>query len=572
MASSQEEEGKSSFSAEDAQRLVEFGAAIDSKFAKIDRAYAATQLALKAVQDALALGQTCKKFVMAFTNSVSKVSSMFGAVWMYLIVLLLLFIFHQIFVWVDQDPDVAFERAGLLFEGTEIAWDLTSVLWNSGVDVFNAGVIPLWNSATYYLVEPTVVLSLEVFSLVFMQQHWSGLFSEADFPYNGLDCLANSESAAWCGRYGVYKAALESAAYAAAYVNDSDTYQGRRRLDEQNYTFGLATARHLQELSGGGFSAPTFDSSALTEALESLSVFFVTMLPALLDVAFGVIGDVIRTSFSVIMDAVFQVLKSVFFVLKMIIKSGMITTLVGIGVDFVLIFFTEIAIPLLFAAIDTLMCLLDYFSPSGWNGQLECDFTFEQTHKQTHTYLPTGATKTRCCSRSQCALVSRCVENTCFKGPDAASDVTAFFSMPIILHRYMAIMDATLNSRTGQRLVNGVTTGSFTTKGRTRNPDTGEAINNEEPETAAAGNPVTGEFSLADNWQDFIGTTAADECSKCFTCKVSFRNIQTSLAPQARIRSALTLTRCPSCASSGGSRPASARSSRGKTTTSSRAT
>ena len=297
-----------------------------------------------------------------------------------------------------------------------------------------------------------------------------------------------------------------------------------------------------------------------------------TVLPALLDVAFGVIGDVIRTSFSVIMDAVFQVLKSVFFVLKMIIKSGMITTLVGIGVDFVLIFFTEIAIPLLFAAIDTLMCLLDYFSPSGWNGQLECDFTFEQTHKQTHTYLPTGATKTRCCSRSQCALVSRCVENTCFKGPDAASDVTAFFSMPIILHRYMAIMDATLNSRTGQRLVNGVTTGSFTTKGRTRNPDTGEAINNEEPETAAAGNPVTGEFSLADNWQDFIGTTAADECSKCFTCKVSFRNIQTSLAPQARIRSALTLTRCPSCASSGGSRPASARSSRGKTTTSSRAT
>lgn len=228
-------------------------------------------------------------------------------------------------MWVDQDPDVAFERAGLFFESAEVTWDLTSVLWNAGVDVFNAGVIPLWNSATYYLVEPTVVLMLEVFSLIFMQQHWKGLFSEADFPYNGLDCTANAEAAAWCGRYSYYKEALESPAYAAAYADDSAAYEGRRHLQQRNYTFGLATARHLQDLSGGGFSTPVFDSSVLTVALDALASFFVTMFPSLLDVVFGVLMDVIRTSFSVIMDAFFTVMKSVMHVLKMLVSKACAT-------------------------------------------------------------------------------------------------------------------------------------------------------------------------------------------------------------------------------------------------------
>ena len=64
-------------------------------------------------------------------------------------------------MWVDQDPDIAFERAALLFEGVEVTWDMSRVLYNGGVDIMNAGVIPLWNTATYYLVEPTVVLALE---------------------------------------------------------------------------------------------------------------------------------------------------------------------------------------------------------------------------------------------------------------------------------------------------------------------------------------------------------------------------------------------------------------------------
>ena len=363
---------------------------------------------------------------------------------------------------------------------------MSRVLWNGAVDVFNAGVIPIWNTATYYLVEPTVTLALEVFSLIFMQQHWEGLMTEEDFPYNGLDCTANAESAAWCGRYSFYKAELEAPERAAVFTDESQSFARRMMLevpDNHTFTFGLATARRLQAQSGGGFSAPTFPTTVLTTALNELAVFFITMVPSLLDVVFGVLGDIIKTSFSILMDALFLILKQVMMVLKMLTKSGMLTTLITIGVDFLVIGLTEIALPMLFAAIDMLMCALDYFKPSSWNEQLEC------------------------------------VEETCFKGPDAAADLLVFFSLPIIMGRFVAVMDATLNSRTGKRFFKAPKSGAVSSKGRTKDPISGKRVDNNEPESASMGNPVY-EFDLAGAWDDFSGTTAADECAKCFSCKV----------------------------------------------------
>ena len=387
---------------------------------------------------------------------------------------------------------------------------MTRILWNGGVDVFNAGVIPMWNTATYYLIEPTVTLSLEVFSLVFMRQHWEGIMTEEDFPYNGLDCTANAEAAAWCGRYSFYKAELEAPDRAAVFADESQSFARRMMLevpDNHTFTFGLATARRLQEQSGGGFSAPTFPTTALTAALNELAVFFVTMVPSLLDVVFGVLGDIIKTSFSVLMDALFLILKQVMTVLKMLTKSGMLTTLVTLGVDFLVIGLTEIALPMLFAAIDMLMCALDYFKPSGWNDQLECDPTFELTSTRTHAHT------------NPMLRYIRCVEETCFKGPDASADLIAFFSLPIIIGRFTAIMDATLNSRTGKRFFKAPKSGSVSSKGRTRDPISGRPIDNNEPESASMGNPMY-EFDFAGAWDDFTSTTAADECAKCFVCKV----------------------------------------------------
>lgn len=407
------------------------------------------------------------------------------------------------FFWIDQEPEIAFNRAATAFNIIEIGWDTTSVVFNAAVDIVNVGLLPMWNSAVYYILEPIVSLALELFSIVFLRQSFPGVLPD-DFGYTGVDCTASADAMAWCGRYDHYAKELESEENAQYYAAESQTYKGmgeataaaRRALaiaaaSNETFVFGLATARKLRALADDDdIPLPAFRLDPLVKALDALSTFFLSIFPMLCDMFFAIAQEVLITSFSVIMDVIQMVLEQLMTTAKMLIKSGLLTTLMGVGVDFIVIMFTELALPMLFAAIDLLMCVLDLFAPSGWNDQLEC------------------------------------VEDTCFKGPSITTDLLVFTGVPIVLHRFTAIMDAMLNSRTGKRFSNGFKTGEFTTKGRTKDGRTGTPIDNEEPETASAGNPVN-EFSLADDFADFIGTTASDKCAQCFVCKVIFGNTQT---------------------------------------------
>ena len=192
----------------------------------------------------------------------------------------------------------------------------------------------------------------------------------------------------------------------------------------------------------------------------------------------------------------------------------MLTTVIGIGVDFAIIvprsghlnpcpaththtrththalapllaaqFFTEIALPGLFAAIDLLLCVIDFLTPSGWNEQLKC------------------------------------VEERCFRGPNIVADMLVFTHLPVVLHRFTAIMEATLNSRTGKRFFGTPGPGTFTAKSRTLDPDTGEPVERTETESAGMGNPMY-EFDFADSFKELLPTTGAEQCGGCFNCKV----------------------------------------------------
>jgi len=119
-------------------------------------------------------------------------------------------------------------------------------------------------------------------------------------------------------------------------------------------------------------ATPAFETTDITAALDDFGVLFITLSATLADVFNGLASELMQTSFSTIVDALFLILKQVMAVFKMLIKSGMITTVVGVGVDFVIIYFTEIAIPVLLYAIAGLMCILDLFKPGGWTDQLKC--------------------------------------------------------------------------------------------------------------------------------------------------------------------------------------------------------
>lgn len=110
------------------------------------------------------------------------------------------------------------------------------------------------------------------------------------------------------------------------------------------------------------------------------------------------------------------------------------------------------------------------------------------------------------------------VAKRCFKGPDAAADLLVFYSVPVLLHRFAAVMQATVNSRTGRRFMGFAKSGSFKTEDRTRDPNTQASIDADEPETASQPNP-TKQFTFADDFADFLPTTGADKCGGCFVCK-----------------------------------------------------
>lgn len=212
-------------------------------------------------------------------------------------VVLLLFILHQLFLWVDKDPEKAFERAALILEVAETVWDTLGVLVNSGIDVSNAALIPMWNAYTFYVIEPIIILVMEVFSIVFFSHHYEGVIDEANFPYKGLECTSSVQAMTWCGRYQAYEQALINDE--SGFVNDSQIF------------LGLGTARRLSELSGvDEFATPSFDIDGVVDALTEVGTLSIVAAAPLADLAAAILDDVLVSSASVIFDAVFMLLKS----------------------------------------------------------------------------------------------------------------------------------------------------------------------------------------------------------------------------------------------------------------------
>ena len=68
------------------------------------------------------------------------------------------------------------------------------------------------------------------------------------------------------------------------------------------------------------------------------------------------------------------------------------------------------ALPSLFASIDAIICVFQLFLIDTWPAQLEC------------------------------------AEEKCFKGPDAAADLWLFNSIPVVVERFTAILEAKIQS------------------------------------------------------------------------------------------------------------------------------
>ena len=213
-------------------------------------------------------------------------------------VILLLFILHQLFLWVDRDPEKAFDNAAFALELIEVIWDVLGIINNAVIDICNAALIPMWNSFTYYAVEPLVILILEIFSLVFFDRHYGGVIDETSFPYQGIDCTSSVTAMQWCGRYRAYEQSLIQGE--SGFVNKSTIF------------LGLKTARRLSELSGtGDFATPVFDIDIVTDALLKVATLGIVAVAPLADIATAILDDVLSTAAVAIFDAVWLLMEGI---------------------------------------------------------------------------------------------------------------------------------------------------------------------------------------------------------------------------------------------------------------------
>lgn len=331
-------------------------------------------------EDALQRTATVPRRFVTFQRALVSVSRIANFVVRSGGVVLLIFILHQLFFWLSKDPEKAFNFATLVVDLVEILWDIFGILWNPFADLTNTLVLPLWNALAFYVIEPAVFLVLEVFSLVFLRQKYQGVIDESGFPYGGFVCDNTAVSAAWCGRFGAYNDRLISS---SSLSNEQSTAFGAgagggvaRLLSEHEsipIVLSIATARRLSEISGtANIDVPATDTTELVGALDGVSTQAIVMGGSAADLLFGVLYNVFETSAVFIFDAVFLIVKTLFEVVKFLIKSGALQFIIGIGIDFLLIVGLEVALPLLFALMDAVICCFQLFMWNTWDEQLRC--------------------------------------------------------------------------------------------------------------------------------------------------------------------------------------------------------
>lgn len=338
--------------------------------------------------EALEKAQTVPERFQAFGNAIRLCRTVTEFALRAATYVFLFFLIHQLFFWVSRDPEKAFRFANLLIDFVEITWDLTGILYNALAEVANAAIFPLWNAFTFYIIAPGISLVLEVFSQIFLRKAYTGVIKEDDFPYGGFVCDSSIASSAWCGRFVAY---------------DQRLSEGNSKTKTESITFGTSTARRLSELSDGevDFDVPSFSLDAVVGSLDGLTTDAILLGGSAADLLMGVLYEVLSTTAVFLFDAVYTILTTVFDVIKLLIKSGMLQTLLSIGIDFLLILALEIAVPMLLATVDAVICVLQLFMWGTWKAQLECGTRHTRhaptdTHCCRHTHCPNHSHRVVC--------------------------------------------------------------------------------------------------------------------------------------------------------------------------------
>lgn len=273
-----------------------------------------------------------------------------------------LFVVHQVTLWLSLDPEKAFNRSRKLVTTFGSVWDTTANIYNSFLEVVLVA-LPAWNSGVEYIVQPTVFVALDIFSLAFTKKPYRGIISDNDVPYEGFECPDDGSmgpDAEWCGKLSYY---ADQLGYTTGSPQDF--------VSNSTIVLSLRTARRLSELTGDPIVG-VLDLGQLAEALQSLLSAAIVIIGTLSDIVFHVVHSVLTEVFEIVFDLFMTLVKVASYLVMMLIRSGLLTALLKIGIDLIVVLIVDIGIPYLLAVINLILCLVDLTQVAGWTEQLDC--------------------------------------------------------------------------------------------------------------------------------------------------------------------------------------------------------
>ena len=158
--------------------------------------------------------------------------------------ILVLFLIHQLTIWVSQDPVRAFHGSQVALSAFASGWDVGAAAYN-GVRELVIILLPVWNGLSMYAVQPAVYVLIEVMVLTFSDKAYNGVLDEDTLPFEGHRCVAEGEeittqneaTAQFCGNALLYSRAIGT-------TRGANEITGNATL-----VMSVETARRLSEVS-----------------------------------------------------------------------------------------------------------------------------------------------------------------------------------------------------------------------------------------------------------------------------------------------------------------------------------
>lgn len=310
--------------------------------------------------------------------------------------LLALFILHTVTFWLSTDPEIAFHKARDYAGYASSGWNSFRTLYNGGKQIAFHWV-PGWNTIAKHMIEPGIWIGLDVISQIFANQHYKGIIADVDnfdgesVPFRGHYCgnAIRNDDGSISGfeeksETTIMYCAFESAELWAGKLNIAQSSDPTNIIFNNTLILSTAHARKLQAyfaesgiVSGEGDSMfPALNLGPLLEAIAEIAAVTSIVETTLYDIAAHVIYTILSELAQVMFNIVQIVIRAVAAVLMSLVSSGALQTIIKAGVDLLLTLVIYVAVPLLLAILDMIVCLINFMQPGTWPDQLTC---IEQT-------------------------------------------------------------------------------------------------------------------------------------------------------------------------------------------------